>query len=264
MHNNRGNNVKIAISGKGGVGKSTISAALSLLLAEQGKRVLAVDADPDANLAAALGFALEDQNAIVPISKQVELIEERTGAKVDQYGQIFTLNPDVADIAGTYASVHNGVSLLVLGAVKRGGGGCACPENVLIRALVADLILNKDDVLVMDMEAGLEHLGRATTSGVDTMIVVVEPGHRSVEGAKRIIEMANQIKVKDIRFVANKIDGPEDEAFVKESLPDQNIMEFIPFARSLRKVDRPGVSVLEGIEDEIKEKFTNILSALNH
>jgi CO dehydrogenase maturation factor len=256
--------VKIAISGKGGVGKSTISAALSLLLAEQGKRVLAVDADPDANLAAALGFALEDQNAIVPISKQVELIEERTGAKVDQYGQIFTLNPDVADIAGTYASVHNGVSLLVLGAVKRGGGGCACPENVLIRALVADLILNKDDVLVMDMEAGLEHLGRATTSGVDTMIVVVEPGHRSVEGAKRIIEMANQIKVKDIRFVANKIDGPEDEAFVKESLPDQNIMEFIPFARSLRKVDRPGVSVLEGIEDEIKEKFTNILSALNH
>ena len=258
----RGTDVKLAISGKGGVGKSTISAALSLMLAERGRQVLAVDADPDANLAAAMGFSLEEQHAIVPISKQIELIEERTGAKVNQYGQIFTLNPEVSDIAENYASKKAGVSLLVLGAVKRGGGGCACPENVLIRALIADLILNKDEALVMDMEAGLEHLGRATTSGVDTMLVIVEPGHRSVDGAKRIVEMANQIKVKDIRFIANKIDGSDDEAFVKESLPNQNFLEFIPFSRSLRRVDRPGISVLDGIEDGLKSKFDNILEAL--
>jgi CO dehydrogenase maturation factor len=254
--------MKIAVSGKGGVGKSTISAALSLLLAEQGKKVLAVDADPDANLAAALGFSLDAISAIIPISRQVELIEERTGAKVNQYGQIFTLNPEVSDIAGKYATVHRGVSLLVLGAVKRGGGGCACPENVLIRALVADLILNKDEVLVMDMEAGLEHLGRATTSGVDTMIIVVEPGFRSVEGAKRIIEMANQIKLEDIRFIANKVSGPEDERFIRESLQGQEILEIIPYSESLRRVDRPGKSVLDNIDDDIKDRFLNILTRL--
>ena len=254
--------MKIAVSGKGGVGKSTISAALSLLLAESGKKVLAVDADPDANLAAALGYSAEEQSSIIPISKQVELIEERTGAKVNQYGQIFTLNPEVADIAEKYAAVQNGVALLVLGAVKRGGGGCACPENVLIRALVADLILNKNDVLVMDMEAGLEHLGRATTSGVDTMLVVVEPGFRSVEGAKRIVEMAKEIRLGDIKFVANKVDGPDDEAFIRESLPDQQILEFIPFSDSLRKVDRPGKSVLSEIDDGIRGKFTRLLRDL--
>ena len=254
--------MKIAISGKGGVGKSTLSAALSLLLAEKGNRVLALDADPDANLAAALGFSSAELANIVPISKQVELIEERTGAKVNQYGQIFTLNPEVSDIAEKYASTHNGVSLLVLGAVKRGGGGCACPENVLIRALVSDLIIFKDEVLIMDMEAGLEHLGRATTSGVDTMLIVVEPGYRSLEGAKRIIEMSNEIKLKDIRFVANKVDGEEDREFIESTLSGQQILGFIPYAESLRRADRPGKSVLDGADEEMRGIFENILTEI--
>ena len=254
--------MKLAISGKGGVGKSTLAATLSLLMAEKGKKVLAVDADPDANLAAALGYSLDEQRKIVPISKQVELIEERTGAKVNQFGQIFTINPEVSDIAEKFASNRNGVSLLVLGAVKRGGGGCACPENVLLRALVADLILFKDEALVMDMEAGIEHLGRATTSGVDTLIIVVEPGIRSIEGSRRIIEMAREIGIKSFNIVANKVDGEEDERFIRETLSDHEIVAIIPFSNELRRADRPGVSVLDGMSPELRGRFEAILDRL--
>ena len=254
--------MKIAISGKGGVGKSTLSAALSLIMAEHGTTVLAVDADPDANLASALGFDLDEIRSIVPISRQVELIEERTGAKVNQYGQIFTMNPDVSDIAETYASTKHGVSLLVLGAVKRGGGGCACPENVLLRALVADLILYRDQALVMDMEAGIEHLGRATVSGVDTMIIVVEPGTRSLEGANRIVEMATDIGLKRFRIVANKVQDAEDERFIRDALSEHDVIGVIPFTDELRRVDRPGKSALDGASAELRTRFEAILNAI--
>ena len=182
--------MKIAVAGKGGSGKSTVAAALALLQARAGGRVLAVDADPDANLASTLGLPVDNRREIVPISEQRALIEERTGAKVRQYGQLFKLNPEVADIADRFAVNHNGVDLLVLGAIEAGGSGCACPESVLIKALVADLVLHKNEALVMDMEAGVEHLGRGTARGVDTMLVVVEPSRMSVECADRVFAMA--------------------------------------------------------------------------
>ena len=149
--------MKIAVSGKGGVGKSTIAASIALLLAQRGQRVLALDADPDANLAAAMGYSpgIPGVAEITPISAEIALIEERTGAKVNAYGQVFKLNPEVSDVAGKLAVKHKGVELLVLGAVKRGGSGCACPENVFIKALVTDLVLYKSETLIMDMEAGI-------------------------------------------------------------------------------------------------------------
>jgi CO dehydrogenase maturation factor len=134
---------------------------------------------------------------------------------------------------------------------------------VLIRALVADLILNKDEALIMDMEAGLEHLGRATTSGVDRMLVVVEPGQRSLEGARRIVEMANQIGLKHLQFVANKIDGSEDEEFVRAALEDAEILEFIPFADDIRRADRPGRSVLDLIDSGMLARFERILDLVD-
>ena len=254
--------MKIAISGKGGVGKSTLAAGLALLMARNGQRVLAVDADPDANLASALGISEARQQDIIPISQQAALIEERTGAKVKQYGQMFKLNPEVSDIAGEYATIHENVALLVLGAVEQGGSGCACPESVLIRALVTDLVLYKDDALIMDMEAGVEHLGRATARGVDMMLVVVEPGQRSVDSAKRVIRMAAEIGLTNIRFVANKVNGAEDEAFIREALPDQEVFGMIPYSEEIRKGDRVGISVLDSIGPEIYAEFEAILNKL--
>ena len=254
--------MKIAISGKGGVGKSTLAAALALLMARQGQSVLAVDADPDANLAAALGVPGEKQKEIIPISQQVALIEERTGAKVKQYGQVFKLNPEVSDIANHYAFNHNGVALMVLGAVDQGGSGCACPENVLIRALIMDLILYKDDALIMDMEAGIEHLGRATARGVDTMIIVVEPGQRSIDCAKRTIDMSREIGLHHFKLVANKVENLQDESFIRESFPDLEPIGIIPYAPVIRSNDRNGRSVLDNMDNDILDIYHTILNHL--
>lgn len=249
--------MKLAISGKGGVGKSTLAAGLCLLLAERGDRVLAIDADPDANLASALGIDAEAQKTIIPISQQRDLVEQRTGAKANQYGQIFKLNPDVSDLADKIAYVHNGVALLVLGAVTNGGGGCACPESVLLRALVSDVVLYKDDALVLDMEAGVEHLGRATARGVDTMLIVVEPGQRSLDCAARVHRMAEEIGLADIKVVANKVTGPEDEQFIRDGLDGLELAGVIPYFPTLRACDRDGMSVLDS--PQARSSFEAIL-----
>ena len=254
--------MKLAISGKGGVGKSTLAAALAILMARSGRRVLAIDADPNASLAGSLGMPVEKQKTVIPISQQISLIEERTGAKVKQYGQMFKINPEVSDIADKYAVKHNGVSLLVLGAVKQGGGGCACPESIFIRALVTDLVLHKNDTLIMDMEAGVEHLGRATTSGVDLMLIVVEPGQRSIDCAKKVVAMAGEIGLKRIAFVANKITCIADEEFVRNALGDDKVIGMIPYAEELRLADRNGKSVLDGLDSGILKRFEDILGAL--
>jgi CO dehydrogenase maturation factor len=254
--------MKIAVSGKGGAGKSTMAGALALMQARRGVRVLAVDADPDANLASALGMPIEKRREIVPISEQRALIEERTGAKVRQYGQMFKLNPAVSDIAEKFAVEHNGVSLLVLGAIESGGSGCACPESVLIRALVSDLVLHKDEALVMDMEAGVEHLGRGTARGVDTMLVVVEPSRMSVDCAERVFRMAGEIGLGDIRVVANKIASPEDEAWVREAVGSIEVVAVIGHQPAIRAADRAGDAVLDAFDTDALAQLESLLRSL--
>jgi CO dehydrogenase maturation factor len=254
--------MKIAISGKGGVGKSTLAATLALLLAKQGNKVLALDCDPDANLAGALGLSHEAQAAIVPISHQIALIEERTGAKVKRYGQMFKLNPEVSDIADNYATMCRGVALLVLGAVENGGSGCACPESILIKALVTDLVLYKNEALIMDMEAGVEHLGRATAKGVDTMIIVVEPGQNSIDCANRIIKMSQQIGIKNLCFVANKVKDAADEQFIRQALAGQRILASLPYSDMFCKSDRGGQAAIDVLPPELLAIFENILAQL--
>jgi CO dehydrogenase maturation factor len=254
--------MKLAVSGKGGVGKSTLSAALALLSARRGRKVLAVDADPAESLASALGYPKGEIDRIVPISRQMKLIEERTGAKVKQYGQVFQINPKVDDIAPRFATVRDGVALLVLGAVEGGGTGCACPESTLLRALVTDLVLYKEDTLILDMEAGVEHLGRGTARGVDILLVVVEPSAKSVETARRVEKLAAEIGLKNVKFVGNKAAGAEDENFIAGSFSPETLLGMIPFSQEIRSAERAGRPVLDALDPSLLVRFENLLDRL--
>ena len=203
--------MKLAISGKGGVGKTTFSALLARNLAEQGNRVLAIDADPDANFAAALGIPNADK--ITPIAEMKDLIFERTEAKPGTVGGFFKLNPKVDDLPDTLSAEMDNIKLMRLGSVKKGGSGCLCPESTLLRALVTHIVLLRNEFVVMDMEAGIEHLGRATATAVNRLIVVVEPGRRSIDTADHIRKLASEIDIRNISVVGNKIRGKKDEDF---------------------------------------------------
>lgn len=230
--------MKLAISGKGGVGKTTLAALLIKTLSEQGKRVLAIDADPDANLAAALG--IPNPQSIVPISDMKELIEERTGAKPGSVGGFFKLNPRVDDLPEKCSVEVDHIKFMRLGGVKKGGGGCICPESTLLKALVAHILLARDEVVVMDMEAGIEHLGRATASAMDKLIVVVEPGRRSVETAQNIKRLAAEIGLSRIFLVGNKIRGQTDQEFLERYVTGFEWLGFLPYDEKIIECDLSG------------------------
>lgn len=232
--------MKIAVSGKGGVGKTTFSSLLIRTLSDRGKHVLAIDADPDANLAAALG--IPDAHKIIPIAEMKELIFERTEAKPGSIGGFFKLNPKVDDLPEKLSAKLGHIKLMRLGGVKKGGSGCICPESALLRALITHIVLARDEVVVMDMEAGIEHLGRATAGAVDRLLVVVEPGRRSVDTAEHIRKLASEIGLKRIGVVANKIRTEQDRDFIRKHLHDFEILGFIPYDDALIEADLKGVS----------------------
>ena len=255
--------MKIAVTGKGGVGKTTFAATLARLYAEEGRHVLAADVDPDANLGLALGFSEEELDTIVPISKMRKLVEERTGAGPDN--QYYKINPKVDDIPDAYGKVCNGVKLLVLGTVETGGAGCVCPEHVMLKRIINHLILRSNDVVIMDMEAGLEHLGRGTCESMEQFVVVIEPGARSVQTYKNVKRLAEDLGVKKVRVVANKVRGTEDEEFVRSKIPAEDLLGFIHYNPEVIDADRQGKSpydVSESAKEEIR-KIKEILDQSN-
>ena len=239
-HEGESMGLKLAISGKGGVGKTTLAALLIRTFNEQGKRVLAIDADPDANLAAALG--IPNPQSIPPIANMKALIEERTGAKGGSMGSFFRLNPKVDDLPEKLSVAVDHIKFMRLGGVNKGGGGCICPESTLLKTLVTHILLARDEVVVMDMEAGIEHLGRGTASAMDKLIVVVEPGRRSVDTAHNIKRLAADIGLNRIVLVGNKIRGEADRKFLEKYVIGLEWLGFLAYDEEIIEADLSGES----------------------
>ena len=253
--------MKLAISGKGGVGKTTLSALLAQAYADTGRDVLAVDADPSPCLAGALGFPDEKLVKLSPIAEMDELIEERTGAKPGTSGGFFTLNPRVDDIPERFSVTHRGVRLLESGSVDFGGSGCICPEGAMLKTLFTHLLFRKDDVLILDMYAGVEHLGRATVDFVDAMIVVVEPTRRSLGTAKQIKQLAHDIGLERLWLVGNKVRTADESNFLEAETPGIPVLGFLPADLAVQEADRLGIPVYDHVPalKDSAEKMAKIL-----
>ena len=243
--------MKLAVSGKGGVGKTLLAAFLARLYAESGYSVIAIDADPDANLAATLGYP--EPSKITPISEMSDLIEERVGVKPGQTGSFFRLNPKVDDLPDKLSVKINGIRLMVMGRIKRGGTGCYCAEGALLQALISHLLLQRDEVVILDMEAGIEHLTRGTVKAVDELIIVVEPGRRSIETAQTISALAKDLGLPNVVVVGNKIRNSADKDFIKSSLPGAEILGYISYNAAITEADLAGKTLFDAVPQTAKE-----------
>jgi CO dehydrogenase maturation factor len=226
---------KIAVGGKGGVGKTTVCAILSQLFAEGGYDVLAIDADPDVNLASAFGIPQEQSPE--PLIKMKELIAERTGTGKDTLGAYFKLNPKVGDVPEEYWYETNGLKLLVLGAITQAGAGCACPEGAFLKALLTHTMLQRKEVVMVDLAAGVEFMGRASVQGIDALVLVVEPGARSIETANKMAQMARKLGIGLVGAIVNKVVEPSQGDLIESQLKDAVLLGTLKYSRSLQEAD---------------------------
>jgi CO dehydrogenase maturation factor len=253
--------MKVAISGKGGVGKTTLAGVMARILADRGKKVLAIDADPDSNLASAIGLPKEALAKLLPIASMTSLIEERTGAKKGAFGSLLKLNPKVDDLPDEMGVTYQGVRLLLLGCIPQGGGGCFCPENVLLKNLVRHLLVQQEEALIIDMEAGLEHLGRGSTGYVDALIIVVEPGQRAINTAKQIKKLGEDLRIKNMMIVGNKVNSDQDRQIIEENLSEFPVLGHMSFNPKVLQADREGKSPYD-MDEKIRDEVRTILGEL--
>jgi len=245
--------MKLAIAGKGGVGKTTLASLLATVYSSEGKRVIAIDADPDANLALALGISLEEASQITPIVELSDLIEERTGARPGSTGMFFKLNPKVDDIPDRFSVQKGNVRLMLMGTIKGGGTGCVCPESVLLKSLLSHLLLERSDVVILDMEAGLEHLGRGTAQAVDAFIIVVEPGKRSLQTAEAVSRLARDLGIGQCYVVGSKTLDEADRQYIIDNLPQFEVLGFVNYNPKIAEADRLGTGLFDAAPEAVEE-----------
>lgn len=237
--------MKIAVSGKGGVGKTLVAGVLAAFFAEKGFKVLAIDADPSPNLALTLGIPAEEKKKIVPISENAQLIESKT--KTD-YPGVYRLSFSVDDILKDLSiKSPYGVNLLVMGTVRSAGTGCLCPANAVVRALLQHLYVERSEAVVMDMEAGVEHLGRGTAKHVDAMLVVTDSSFKAMETAKKIYELAAEIGIRKIFLIGNKVANANEGKLIEQFAESNNIslLELIPYDKRIMEADMKGESPMK-------------------
>ena len=250
---------KIAVCGKGGVGKTTFASVLVHLIAKEGNEVFAIDADPNSTLAEALGVSSKIADAITPIIEMRELIAERTGSRPGEFGSYFKLNPRVKDIPSNYSVKFRGINILKMGETKGAEKGCACPENTMVKALMSHLIVKEKETVVLDMVAGTEHMGRGTAKAVDVLFVVVEPGTRSIKAAKQFYQMAEQLGIQQIYFVGNKIRNDEDKGYIIKEMNGFKISGFLPQSEKIVSAERSGKAIFD-CDPEYNQNVSNILT----
>jgi len=237
--------VKIAVSGKGGVGKTLVAGVLAEFFAKKGFTVVAIDADPSPNLALTLGIPAEEASKIIPISENTPLIESKTQTGVPG---VYNLSFTVEDIIEKFSvQTPYNVSLLVMGTVRNAGGGCMCPANTLIRALLHHLLVKRKEVVVTDMEAGVEHMGRATAEHVDTMLIVTDSSLKSMETTKKLYTLTKDLGIKRIFIVGNKVANSEEGKLIvkftrKRAMP---LLGLIPYDEQILKADINGETPLK-------------------
>ncbi|MFC1504531.1 AAA family ATPase [Spirochaetota bacterium] len=252
--------MKLAVTGKGGVGKSTIASLIARIYRDTSYKVLVIDADPDMNLATILG--IPDAESITPIVELKEVIAERTGTEVGKSAPIFKMNPEVNDIPDKYAVEHNNIKLMIMGSIKKGGGGCACPENAFLKQLISHITLQRKEVVILDMEAGIEHLGRGTAIGVDHMLVIVEPNMTSIETAHRIKALSGDIGLKSLKVIGNKTANEEDKKFIKNNIKNIEILGFLDYSDDVRMISS-GRTDIYSVSGAPIDQLKYILEKLN-
>lgn len=254
--------MKLAITGKGGTGKTTIAGLLAHFFNKGGYQVLAVDADPDPHLASALGIPEKKRSSIIPISSLQHLIKERTGADPKQVGQIFRMNPRVSDIPEKYCFNYQGIKLLVMGGITKGGSGCACPQSALIRSLLSEIILNRQEVVVIDMEAGIEHLGRSVAKAVDRMLIVVEPSSQSLATAQKIKRLARDINIRCFGIIGNKIRKEEQRKWINGQFAPDEILGMISYHGIILDSDFYQKPLIDNLDEKLRAEFEPIYKSL--
>jgi CO dehydrogenase maturation factor len=249
--------MKIAVSGKGGSGKTTTTAMVAAELARRGIRVTVIDADPNPTLGAALGFPPSPATSLLDMGDE---IEERIGGA----GGFIRLNPRVDDLVSRVAVAHDGISLIVAGGITHGGAGCACPQSVLLRRVLEHVVMELDEAVIVDLEAGLEHLGRRSAHEVDAMLVVVDPSRASIETARRIRRLAGEIGVDRVLAVGNRVRGPVDVEYIADQLDGLELVGTIPYSDGVIEAERAGrpVTKVEGALPEAVSRLTDTLVAM--